>query len=82
MRNSITKIICDLKDCGKIFYLPDPPDKPTEGIEEVLEVMSAEGQKLHFCGWRHLLKFGVEFLKATPPNENRAYVAMEEIESR
>lgn len=80
MRSNTTKITCDLKKCSKIFYLPDPPEKPTEGIEQVLEVMSAEGKRLHFCEWRHLLQFGVEFLKATPPTGN-AHKAMEEIET-
>ena len=78
MKSSTTKIVCD--GCGKVFYLPDPPEKPTDGVEEIKEVMDAFGRILSFCNWRCLLKYGVEYLKATP-NESRAYKAVEELEN-
>lgn len=63
-RTSETKITCGLKGCGKIFHIPDPPEKATEGVEAVASIQLASGFQEWFCGMRHLLKWGVEYLKA------------------
>lgn len=78
MRTSTTKIECDY--CHKIFYLPDPPEQPTEGIENVKEIINAMGEKEHFCDWRCILQYGVDFLKKNP-SSNSAHKAMEELEN-
>lgn len=80
MRSNTTRISCDWEDCNKVFNLPDPPEKPSDGIEEVIEIMFAEGRRFHFCGMRHLLQFGVEYLKSASRHEDKAHKAMEELE--
>jgi hypothetical protein len=59
-------IICDLKSCGKRLPLLSPPADPFPGIENTVSTRDALGSELFFCCPLHMVKYWVEFIKATP----------------
>lgn len=68
--SSTAKIVCDYKECGKTFLLPDPPEQPTEGAENTWSlVCGATGAKYYFCNLIHALAFGRDWIKSTPKKE-------------
>jgi len=73
-RRSTTFLECNYKKCGKIFSIPDPPEQPTEGVEDVLELgMVVNGQliRYHFCNMLHLIAFGTEYVRSSPIPESK-----------
>ena len=80
--SSVTKIVCDYKDCGKTFLLPDNPEENTPGVEYTMSLTLAQtGQQAYFCGIRHLIGWALDYAKAaSAPPASRAHMAMVEIE--
>lgn len=72
MKENITKVVCDLRECQKEFVFTDNDDQSR------IVALALDGQIFYFCGLRHALKFGVEQLKILA--EPRAHKAMLELE--
>lgn len=82
MRSNITKIVCDYvkKDgtpCDKAFLLPDPPDLPTEGNENIVSVtliLNGTPTTLYFCCRLHSIAYLTELEKlekTAPPQPKK-----------
>ena len=76
--SNTTYLKCDAiingKPCGRVFSLPDDAQKNTPGVEHTVGItISATNQTYHFCNMEHLLRFALEWIKASRvvPKETR-----------